>query len=477
MAVNADPSVVVIGCGIAGIAAAGKLVKAGFRNVRILEATARSGGRIQTGRLGDTVVEIGASYIHGPSEENPLFRLARDRGLLPPEALTAENQAVAMGRKLSSERMNPALEMFIEVLDATSQFVNKKETTWASVGHFMRSEIEQRTAERWTGKDATTKALLRCAISARMKEECSANAACTMNEVDLLGFQTYKHLCGIDCMIPGGYEGLIGRLMSELPTELVSYNRPVRCVHWNNTDKRETAVMVECHDGEAIAADHVVLTVPLGYLKRNHSTLFSPPLPGVKSLSIQTQAFGTCNKIFMEFDSPWWDTGIEVIYFVWEDEEDIVDQVTDISKFWIRKMSIFTVIKSSESHVLCGWISGHESEYMESVPEDDLRSSITELIHRFTGNPQIIPRRILRTQWFHDPWTYGSFFNTAVGFSEKDMENMMAPLPMEGSHSQPLQVLFAGEATHPHYFSTVHGALLTGWREADRLISHYTPRG
>lgn len=34
-------------------------------------------------------------------------------------------------------------------------------------------------------------------------------------------------------------------------------------------------------------------------------------------------------------------------------------------------------------------------------------------------------------------------------------------------------ILFAGEATHERFFSTVHGAIESGFREADRLIEYY----
>lgn len=45
--------ILIIGCGISGVAAAQRLVEAGFQQVRILEATGRSGGRILTETLGE----------------------------------------------------------------------------------------------------------------------------------------------------------------------------------------------------------------------------------------------------------------------------------------------------------------------------------------------------------------------------------------------------------------------------------------
>ncbi|XP_041865574.1 peroxisomal N(1)-acetyl-spermine/spermidine oxidase-like isoform X1 [Melanotaenia boesemani] len=489
MAQSVNANVVVVGCGISGVAAAHRLVKAGFNNVRILEATSRSGGRIKTGKLGNIITEIGATYLHGPSEKNPVFCLARDYGLLGPEALTPENQAIdvdeyppwvpnwfsSSGQRLSAESMSPALELFHEVLDNTWQFRKQKERSGASVGHYIRSKAPKRALKKWKDKDEPTKKLLLSGISAMLKVECCASATHTMDDIDLVGYSMYKSIKGVDCTFPSGYDGLISHLMSELPPDLVTYNRPVRCVHWNGTEGGVNPVTVECDDGERIAADHVILTVPLGYLKKHHSTLFSPPLPTHKLDSIHQLGFGTCDKIYVEFESPWWDADCEVIYLVWKDEENISDQVSDKIQSWTRKIPAFTVIKPSEkgSHVLCGWIAGLEAEYMETLPEEEIRRSITELIYTFTGDRTITPKRILCTRWFNDPWTCGSYCHPALRCSAKDLQNMKEPLPVKGKSSQPLQVLFAGEATHPCYYSTVHGALQTGWREADRLISHH----
>lgn len=53
-------------------------------------------------------------------------------------------------------------------------------------------------------------------------------------------------------------------MMEGLPSGLVNYNQPVRCVHWNATEKRNHPVTIECNNGEMMTADHVIVTVPLG---------------------------------------------------------------------------------------------------------------------------------------------------------------------------------------------------------------------
>ena len=122
-------------------------------------------------------------------------------------------------------------------------------------------------------------------------------------------------------------------------------------------------------------------------------------------------------------------------------------------------------------HVLCGFIAGLESEFMETLSDEDVLLSLTQVLRRVTGNPRLpAPRSVLRSRWHSAPYTRGSYSYVAVGSSGDDLDLLAQPLPADGKGAQ-LQVLFAGEATHRTFYSTTHGALLSGWREADRLIS------
>jgi len=72
--------VVVIGAGIAGVAAAVDLQAAGF-DVVVLEARNRIGGRIWTDRRWGFPLDLGASWIHGSAPANPIWRLRNELGL------------------------------------------------------------------------------------------------------------------------------------------------------------------------------------------------------------------------------------------------------------------------------------------------------------------------------------------------------------------------------------------------------------
>ena len=73
------------GTGMAGLSAAAHLSNNGVRNIAVLEASSRVGGRINTKQFGNTekdIVEIGANWIHGPALTNSVSTLANEAGLL-----------------------------------------------------------------------------------------------------------------------------------------------------------------------------------------------------------------------------------------------------------------------------------------------------------------------------------------------------------------------------------------------------------
>src|SRR5580698_8838040 len=78
---TADIDVIVVGAGVAGLAAAAELRALG-RACVVLEATGRIGGRAWTetpAALGHAPFDRGASWLH-EAERNPLAGIAREHG-------------------------------------------------------------------------------------------------------------------------------------------------------------------------------------------------------------------------------------------------------------------------------------------------------------------------------------------------------------------------------------------------------------
>ena len=103
------PKIVIVGGGIAGLAAASRLYRSGFVNVTILEASDRLGGRIHSLKVDEKnhgYIEMGAEWIHGQIA-NVAYKLANDNGLVE-ESESRNLQFVLKNQKsiLNSDLVN-----------------------------------------------------------------------------------------------------------------------------------------------------------------------------------------------------------------------------------------------------------------------------------------------------------------------------------------------------------------------------------
>lgn len=98
----------------------------------------------------------------------------------------------------------------------------------------------------------------------------------------------------------------------------IQLRKEVNEIDYTNADNG--VVKVRCTDGSVYDADHVIVTVPLGYLKANHRTMFKPQLPLVKVNSIENIQFGVMDKIIMEFARPFWPENWGGVSLIWTEQ-------------------------------------------------------------------------------------------------------------------------------------------------------------
>ena len=105
----------------------------------------------------------------------------------------------------------------------------------------------------------------------------------------------------------------------------------------------------------------------------------------------------------------------------------------------------------------------------------------------FVGHSECVflaqPKHFVATRWRSDEYSCGSYSYVAAGASGNDYDFLAAPIcPVsQGVGLAQSRVFFAGEHTIKNYPATVHGAMLSGLREAGKigdvlLGAPHTPR-
>lgn len=79
------------------------------------------------------------------------------------------------------------------------------------------------------------------------------------------------------------------------------------------------------------------------------------------------------------------------------------------------------------------------------------------------------------TSWRRQPYCRGSYTAIAVGGCQEDIDNVAQPLYASPLQTKPA-VVFAGEHTHCNFYSTVHGAYLSGRTAAQILLTPDSPQ-
>lgn len=409
---------------------------------------------------------MGAHVIEGGCVGNPAFTLAAQEGLLKPP-LHRVHQFKNMfctsdGRVVDQPIAVLAFQTFKRIeSEAISLFNMNNKKQHGSLLNFMNLRIQQEL-QHFSEEQKYDVARVLYGLTNCVRTRCGDD----LSQVSADNYGSYIQIPGENINVPSGFVKILSPLMQHLPENTLKINKPVGSIRWGavqTRNKEGPRAVVQCCDGEDFPADYVIITVSLGVLKEHAEKMFCPALPSNKVEAIKNLGYGNVDKMFLEYDRPFWVWGEGGINFAWSSSE--LSNRTD----WTKGLSAVEEVYDSKQ-TLCAYVSGPEAAIMEHATDEEVAEKVTKVLRQFTGDTSLpYPSTLLRSKWATDPFFCGSYSYMHLNSHVGHQCDLGCPVPGSCDPIPPI-LLFAGEATCAGHHSTVHGARLSGIREAERII-------
>lgn len=403
--------VAIVGAGASGLAAAHEARASGLEFV-VLEAKERIGGRAFTESASFGVpFDHGCQWLHSASQ-NPFTAIARKLGC-------------AVGRPTGDRRM------FLGERWAT----DREQAEW---DEFYRRSVAAIEAAGEAGRDVPVADVV--ARDSRWTPFFDRLIATTEGvDPDLastLDFVRYADTFE-NWPVRDGYGALIARWGADVPVEL---STPVERIVWSGRE-------VELGGARGtLYARAVILTVSVGVLEAGHIT-FEPGLPAWKRDAIEALQMGPVNKIALGFAGP-----------VLE-----VPDGTYAPSAGAAAPGIGFQLRPFGRDLAIGWVAGREAVELERAGEGTaLDFALGRLVAMFGTDLRRRFTRGLATRWAADPDMLGSYSAARPGRAHLRAE-LATPIDE--------RLFFAGEAASVDWYSTAHGAYVTGIAAAQAVAS------
>lgn len=429
--------VVVIGAGLAGLAAARALQGQGHE-VTVVEARERIGGRIWTStRWPNMPLDLGASWIHG-IRGNPLTALADE--IHAQRVVTRDDLYIAYnasGEPLSAveEARWEALRERVFTVLAQAQDAERDTSIQQALEPLLAEFSESPEAHRF----------IRFIVNSEIEQEYAGSA----ETLSSYWYDSARAFAGNDALFTEGFKVITAFLARGLDIKL---GQVVSDIQW-----QQTPVRVLTQRSEFIA-DQVVVTLPLGVLKATNtlgvdaaaqapSIRFRPALPADKQEAIAKLGMGVLNKCYLRFQEAFW-----------PDDVDWLESISARPGEWTGWVSFKRVAKWP---VLLGFNGADYARHIESWSDQQIVASAMTTLRTLFGEHIPEPMDVQITRWASDPYALGSYSYNALGSAPEMRDVLAAPLDAK--------LFFAGEASQKDDFGTAHGAYLSGLRAAGEV--------